>query len=69
MKTKYICPKMVSNTVSLPLEICSVSGGGDVNANYGGVDTGGTKDPAIKQREIFYNEDLGRGDFSHALWK
>lgn len=69
MKTKYIKPKMVINSVNLPLEICSISGGGDVNANYGGVDTGGTKDPAIKQREILYGEDFGRSDFSHALWK
>ena len=41
--------KMVINSVNLPLEICSISGGGDVNANYGGVDTEGTQEPAIKQ--------------------
>lgn len=40
---------MVINSVNLPLEICSISGGGDVNANYGGVDTEGTQEPAIKQ--------------------
>ena len=52
MKKEYVAPQMECVKMEEELPMC-VSGGGDVNLGYGGVDVGGSLDPQSKVRSIW----------------
>ena len=52
MKKEYVAPQMECVKMDEELPMC-VSGGGDVNLGYGGVDVGGNLDPRSKVRFIW----------------
>ena len=61
MKKTYMAPKMEEErmTEMLPLCISGVGGtGGGVDAGYGGIDDGGTLEPAIKEMVDFGDEPV-----------
>ena len=55
MKKEYVAPQMECVKMEEELPMC-VSGGGDVNLGYGGVDVGGIIDPQSNERLDFEEE-------------
>lgn len=71
MKKEYVCPLAWSETCLSICIICDsgVSGSGGVDAGYGGVDTGGTKDPNAKLRDDEIIESVNDNSvWTDGLW-